>query len=187
MKRRQRWVPRPWDCSLGWTARPRGGAETGDASAAMEQGITPATLSDFYEINRIQQEAFVTPWSTDLVRAAIVNGRYDVRVLREEETPVAGFYIAHAARGKCNLDNLAVESGLRGMGYGTRLVQDWIDRARRTRMSTLSLQVNTQNRGAQRLYEEFDFRTTRLLVGYYPNGDDAYQMEMALSAIARAL
>jgi ribosomal-protein-alanine N-acetyltransferase len=153
----------------------------------MESGISPATLSDFYEINRIQQEAFSTPWSTDLIRAAIVNSRYDVRVLRGESSPVMGFYISHCARGKSNLDNLAVETVLRGRGFGTQLIHDWMARAHRMGMTALSLQVNTSNVRAQKLYEEFDFKNLKLLVGYYPNGDDAYQMEMPFAAAAQAL
>jgi ribosomal protein S18 acetylase RimI-like enzyme len=47
--------------------------------------------------------------------------------------------------------------------------------------------VNTSNVRAQKLYEEFDFKNLKLLVGYYPNGDDAYQMEMPFAAAAQAL
>ncbi len=148
----------------------------------MKEGIFPARLSDFYEVNRIQQVAFATPWSTDLVRAAITNNRYEVRVLRTQAAPVTGFYIAHSVRGKGNLDNLAVATPLRGQGLGTQLLLDWIERAHGTDLTTLALQVNTTNLSAQKLYQGFAFKTTRLLAGYYPNGDDAYQMEMARRA-----
>lgn len=145
-------------------------------------GIAPATLQDFQQINRIQKEAFVTPWSIDLIRAAIVNKKYVVRVVRQGQAPVAGFYIAHATRGKCNLDNLAVDGPKRGKGVGKLLIRDWIAMAGTRETPVLSLQVNTRNLGAQRLYQDFDFRKTSLLVNYYPNGDDAYQMEMAFPA-----
>ena len=94
--------------------------------------------------------------------------------------PVAGFYIAHATNGRSNLDNLAVDLHLRGMGMGRKLLEDWIERACLQKTSTLSLQVNTKNMGAQRLYQCFAFKKVRLLSGYYPNGDDAYQMEMPI-------
>ena len=142
--------------------------------------IALATLHDFQEINRIQREAFATPWSIDLIQAAIVNKKYVVRVVRRGQAPVVGFYIAHTTRGKCNLDNLAVDGPLRGQGVGKQLIRDWIALAGNRQTEVLSLQVNTQNLGAQRLYQDFDFKKTRLLVAYYPNGDDAYQMEMAL-------
>ena len=54
---------------------------------------------------------------------------------------------------------------------------DWIAHARRQRLAALTLQVNTRNLAAERLYRAFGFRRVRMLPGYYPNGEDAYQME----------
>ncbi len=149
-------------------------------AGAEETGIAAATLADFSEIDRIQNEAFTTPWSTDLIRAAILNRKYEVRVLKTDVSPVAGFYISHVSEDRSNLDNLAVDSALRGNGLGRQLLQDWIDRSGNRKLAMLSLQVNTHNLGAQRLYHESAFKKTRLLVGYYPNGEDAYQMELTL-------
>jgi [ribosomal protein S18]-alanine N-acetyltransferase len=143
--------------------------------------ITAAMLVDIDAIDRIEQEAFNTPWSRDLLRAAILNDAYRVRILRTEDMGPIGFSIAHAMRGRSNLDNLAVERSTRGRGYGSQLIQDWIDEASSRQLESLSLQVNTANVRAQRLYEQFRFRTSKLLVAYYPNGDDAYQMERALT------
>lgn len=143
--------------------------------------IKLATLNDFHDINRIQKEAFATPWSKDLIRSAIVNSKYDVRVIAAEYTSVAGFYIAHTIHDRSNLDNLAVDTPVRGMGFGGILLEDWMARAELQQMATLSLQVNTRNLSAQKLYRDFDFHKTRLLSGYYPNGDDAYQMEMTIT------
>ena len=149
----------------------------------VQSGITVAALVDFHDINRIQRTAFPTPWSKELIRAAIVNEKYEVRVLRFEALPVVGFYISHGTRGKSNLDNVAVETHLRGQGLGSQLIRHWIERARQAGLTALSLQVNTANARAQELYKSFDFRAVRLLAAYYPNGDDAYQMEMALSSL----
>ena len=48
-------------------------------------------------------------------------------------------------------------------------------------MGSLTLQVNTRNQAAERLYRAFSFRRVRLLTGYYPDGEDAYQMERDLT------
>lgn len=144
--------------------------------------IEPALPDDIDRIDRIEQEAFTTPWSRDLLRAAITNRQYTVRVLRTEEAAVTGFYIAHIEHRRSNLDNLAVEPDLRNLGYGQQLLDDWLENCRREAVELAGLQVNTANRDAQRLYERYGFRTARLLVSYYPNGDDAYQMERRLRA-----
>jgi len=145
--------------------------------------ISPASVKDLWEIDRIERNAFPTPWSMELLRAAVLSKRYEVRVLRNSLAPVLGFSITHGSGEQCNLDNLAVDQPLRGQGFGSVLIRDWIERARTRQSAALTLQVNTANDAAQRLYQAFDFKTTRLLTGYYPNGDDAYQMEMALRPV----
>lgn len=142
--------------------------------------IGPATLDDLGRINRIEQAAFNTPWSRDLIRAAIVNDAYRVRALRTEADGLLGFYIAHPLRERSNLDNLAVDESARSQGWGSLLIDDWVAHARRERLAVLTLQVNTANGRAQKLYERFRFQVARLLVSYYPNGEDAYQMERVL-------
>ena len=153
-------------------------------SVSIPYGIQRATLAEFHEINRIQGDAFATPWSKELIRGAIVNKKYEVRIIMAEQGFVAGFYIAHTIHDRSNLDNVAVDEPVRNVGYGRRLIQDWIDRAEMQQMATLSLQVNTSNTRAQKLYFEFEFEKTRLLAGYYPNGDDAYQLELAFASNA---
>lgn len=138
--------------------------------------IGPARSTDLEAIDRIEREAFNTPWSRHLLRGAVVNGQYRARVLRSPEGHLIGFYIAHLMGRQSNLDNLAVDAWARGRGYGSRLIEDWIVQARIDGGDTLTLQVNTANKGAQRLYERFRFQAAKLLVSYYPNGDDAYQM-----------
>lgn len=150
-----------------------------------EYSIGPASPADLDAIDRIEQEAFNTPWSRELLRAAISNDAYRVRTLRAGLEGVLGFYIAHTTRERSNLDNLAVQCSLRSRGYGGELLRDWIGEADAQKLEMLTLQVNTANVRAQKLYERFRFKTAKLLVAYYPNGDDAYQMERALLA-ARA-
>lgn len=144
--------------------------------------IEPALPVDIEAIDGIEQEAFNTPWNRDLLRSAIVNPQYRVRVLRQSEGRLIGFYIAHTVSRRSNLDNLAVDEWVRGNGFGSRLIDDWLQAGEQAAMDALSLQVNTANRGAQRLYERFGFTTARLLVSYYPNGEDAYHMERAVKA-----
>ena len=143
--------------------------------------VTEAMLADVDPIDRIEQEAFNTPWSRELLRAALLNDAYRVRILRTEDQGLLGFSIAHAMRGRSNLDNLAVDRAARSRGYGSQLIQDWIDDAYDRELESLTLQVNTANVRAQKLYEQFRFRTAKLLVAYYPNGDDAYQMERSVT------
>lgn len=142
--------------------------------------IRPANLHDLSEMDRIEQESFNTPWSRELIRGAIYNMRYDVRVIGSDEQGLLGFYIAHGIQRRGNLDNVVVDRSRRRQGYGRRLLDDWIKQSRRAGYTSLTLQVNAANKGAQTLYEAYGFRARRLLRGYYTNGEDAYNMEMSL-------
>ena len=146
-----------------------------------EISVETAQLADVAVMDRLEQEAFNTPWSQELLRGAILNPEYIVRVLRHPLEGLLGFYIAHGVEERCNLDNLVVAPPHRNLGHGTLLIQDWIARARGRNLGRLTLQVNTANRDAQRLYERLNFRATRLLVSYYPNGEDAYLMVRELT------
>lgn len=139
--------------------------------------FSPARPVDIDLMDEIEQEAFNTPWSRDLMKGAILNKHYDVRVLWTPGMEMVGFYIAHVVESNSNLDNLVVEKRLRRSGYGRKLVQDWIRTTMERKLDTLTLQVNTDNKAAQNLYERFGFRTMRLMISYYPNGEDAYHME----------
>jgi len=152
-----------------------------EAVDAGEYAIIPAGSEDLPGMDRIEREAFSTPWSLDLMRGALANHRYRVRVMRGRHGRPIAFYIAHTTDNLSNLDNLAVTAASRRQGCGRRLVVDWIGHARRQRLAALTLQVNTRNQAAELLYRTFSFRRVRLLAGYYPNGEDAYQMERELS------
>ena len=139
-----------------------------------------ATLGDVPHIARIAQDAFETPWSLPMLRAAILNFSYDVRVLRDAADGVLGFFVAHTVLSESNLDILAVDGPVRGNGYGTHLLNTWIDLSREKKLRGLVLQVNTKNAGAIKLYIATRFRKTRRIEGYYPNKDDAFEMKRSL-------
>lgn len=139
--------------------------------------ITPGISDDVAEMERMERAAFATPWSGELLHAAILSREYSVRVLRSTDIPVVGFSIFRTQGRVSNLDNLVVAEPCQGRGNGKVLLEDWFHRATSSEASTLTLQVNINNQGAQKFYRAFRFKATRLLNGYYPNGEDAFQME----------
>ena len=138
--------------------------------------ISGAILSHLPLIAYIEQAAFTNPWNEAMMKAAVMNPEYDVRVLHDPHGLLAGFYIAHRVVHRSNLDNLAVAESCRNNGYGSLLIEDWMIRSARKRLKSLSLQVNVENTRAQKLYQRYRFQITRLMMGYYPNGEDAFEM-----------
>ena len=146
----------------------------------MDPSIVIATPQDLEGLDRLQREAFVNPWRIDVLRAAIFDLKFLVRLMREPQAGLIGFYVGHNTQGAHNLDNLVVEPSYRRQGFGLSLMQDWMARARLAGHSALTLQVNTRNLPAQNLYVKLGFRHTRRMLGYYPNGEDAFEMRKTL-------
>jgi len=151
----------------------------------MPPPVKLATLLDVEHMDRLVQETFETPWSMHMLRATVLNHAYDVRVIRKPAGGLVGFFVAHTVRSNSNLDIVAVEEPLRGNGIGTHLLETWIHTARQRSLRGLTLQVNTGNVRAIALYQGLDFRPTRLLRDYYPNGDSAYEMRRRVDQDAR--
>ncbi|MDH4224864.1 MAG: GNAT family N-acetyltransferase [Deltaproteobacteria bacterium] len=141
----------------------------------------PPTPQDFSVINRIQRQAFLTPWTDELVQAVLRHSRFTVRVLALAENGarhISGFYIGHPVGRGYNLDSLAVDTPFRGRGFGKLLLEDWLATARSQGHPLATLQVNSRNHAAQTLYRRYGFKAKRILPRYYNNGDDAYEFEL---------
>lgn len=138
------------------------------------------TTQDITALERIVHDSFENPWSTRLLLGAVRNHQYDVHVIRGETQAAIAVTITHTVLSSSNLDMLAVAPLERGQGIGRYLTECWIERSRVRRLSRLTLQVNTRNREARRLYESLGFRLVRMLSDYYPNGEAAFEMRLGL-------
>ncbi|MHB8603968.1 MAG: ribosomal protein S18-alanine N-acetyltransferase [Thermoplasmatota archaeon] len=71
---------------------------------------------------------------------------------------------------------LAVDSGARKHGLGTRLVRLFEERFRANGIRRINLEVRVSNENAIRLYEKMGFERRKLIARYYADGEDAYLM-----------
>ncbi len=74
---------------------------------------------------------------------------------------------------------LAVHPDFRGRGLGARLAQAVLDELRRRGAQTLTLEVQTENLSAQRLYQRLGFRPAEHLPDYYAPGLHGLRMRQA--------
>jgi ribosomal protein S18 acetylase RimI-like enzyme len=74
---------------------------------------------------------------------------------------VLGFLSSHSRDGALYLDDLAVDTAMRGQGIGTRLLQAVFDFAQERDMPAVRLDVVDTNPGARRLYERLGFVAVR--------------------------
>ena len=93
-----------------------------------------------------------------LASLLLVNGR--------ENTRVEGIQVARRAQGK---------------GYGRKMLEHAVRRAKANHKARVTLEVATQNTRAIETYTKFGFRRRGTILGYYEDGDDAIRMTYELA------
>lgn len=119
-------------------------------------------------------------FSADLFRSFLrrhPRGLWIAEVRREP----AGYLMLHAARGIGRIDSVAVLPRFRRRGIGRTLIEFALDSFRRARVPVCALEVRPSNRRATRLYRTLGFEVTRLLPGYYSDGEAAWHMQLPLA------
>ena len=76
------------------------------------------------------------------------------------------------------LGMLAVDKSFRGIGIGTSLSIQALDRMRCLGCSSVVLETEACNKGAMRLYERLGFIREELLEKYYLNWGDAFRLRL---------
>lgn len=96
-------------------------------------------------------------------------------------TEPGGFLVGRAVAGEAELLTLAVAPGARRRGIGARLVQRFLDQARRRGAARAFLEVAADNAPATALYVRAGFALTGLRRAYYrtPDGRPVDALAMA--------
>lgn len=80
-----------------------------------------------------------------------------------------------------HITNIAVSPAYQGRGMGTYLMKAMMAVAVAHKMTSMSLEVRIENRGAQHLYRRLGFEVCQQKHHYYlPDGGDAYEMKTKL-------
>jgi len=85
----------------------------------------------------------------------------------EESNIIQGFLVAHEVAAEWEIENVAIAGAARRRGLGTRLLGEFLDRARAEGGSSVFLEVRESNRAARQLYEKWAFAQSGRRVSYY--------------------
>ncbi len=80
------------------------------------------------------------------------------------------------ARRRARILMLAVRDSYRNQGIGTVLTDEFTERCRTRKISSIELEVRKSNAGAIRFYERLGFHIRYLLPRFYTDGEDGYKM-----------
>jgi len=127
------------------------------------------THDDLSIVSDIERRSYEFPWSHGVFRDCLLAG-YQCLVLSLEER-VGGYAILSIAAGEAHILNLCIEPNARALGYGERLLDELLYRARSAAVEEILLEVRPTNETALRLYRKKGFHKIAARPAYYQAHD----------------
>lgn len=127
-------------------------------------------IGDIPVLAGLEQEIYPQPWSTGVFYDELT---HDDRVYLAavSEGKIIGFAGLMLVGEDAHVTTLAVRSGERKAGLGTRLMLRLVTAGLERGASHLTLEVRSTNTGAQRLYEKFGMVSVGVRKHYYRDDD----------------
>lgn len=137
--------------------------------------IMTMTLDDLEEMKDTLYSDFDNFWSYNVLKQELVN-QNTTYIIAKENSEVVGFAGISVCLDEATLNNIVVKKSYRGKGIGGELLESLIELCSDMNMKLLTLEVNTQNTPAIKLYEKFGFKNQGIRKKYYNNTQDAFIM-----------
>jgi ribosomal-protein-alanine N-acetyltransferase len=120
---------------------------------------------DLSQVSDIERRSYDFPWSHGVFRDCLLAG-YTCIVLERADI-VAGYGILSVAAGEAHVLNLCVDPEYRRLGYGDRLLDEMLRRAKAASVKEVFLEVRPSNVNALSLYRKKGFRQIAHRRAYY--------------------
>jgi [ribosomal protein S18]-alanine N-acetyltransferase len=120
---------------------------------------------DLPQVSDIERRSYDFPWSHGVFRDCLLAG-YNCIVL-DRGNSVTGYGILSIAAGEAHVLNLCVDPDFRRLGFGDRLLDEMLLRARSAGVREVFLEVRPSNVNALSLYRKKGFRQIANRRAYY--------------------
>jgi ribosomal-protein-alanine N-acetyltransferase len=120
---------------------------------------------DLSSVSDIERRSYDFPWSHGVFRDCLLAG-YTCIVLERGDF-LAGYGILSVAAGEAHVLNLCVDPHYRRLGYGDRLLDEMLQRAKAASVKEVFLEVRPSNVNALSLYRKKGFRQIAHRRAYY--------------------
>ena len=143
--------------------------------------ISEMTLLDLETIQNILISDFDDFWSVSTLKSEIQNPNSKY-ILAKIDNDIVGFGGIWKAVDNMHITDIVVRKVQRNNGIGSAILAKLIELSKGDEnIKNLTLEVNSNNIPAQKLYEKFDFKKVGLRKKYYSNTDDAIIMTKQLN------
>ena len=120
---------------------------------------------DLAMVSDIERRSYEFPWSHGVFRDCLLAGYQNIVLVRDDE--IAGYGVLSRAAGEAHILNICVDPQYRSRGYGEKLLDELLFRARSASVHQVFLEVRPSNERAIALYLKKGFHQVANRPAYY--------------------
>lgn len=142
--------------------------------------ISAMTLPDLDSISDILTCEFDDFWNYNLFKSELENknSMYIVAKLNNQIVGIAGIWLSVD---DIHITNIVVKKNCRNQKIGSLMLNNLIKLCENQTQKSITLEVNSNNIPAQKLYQKFGFKNVGIRKKYYNNTEDAIIMTKTLN------
>ncbi len=140
-------------------------------------------LEDLDQIMILEELCFSVPWSRDAFTNEITKNKLAHYIILEIDEIIVGYGGVWYIVDEGHITNVAIHKDYRKQGLGKELVKGMIEKAKKSNISHMTLEVRKSNIPAITLYERMGFLVAGVRPKYYTdNNEDALIMWCQIKA-----
>ena len=120
---------------------------------------------DISMVSDIERRSYEFPWSHGVFRDCLLAGYQNIVLIRDKE--VEGYGVLSVAAGEAHILNVCVDPEFRSRGYGEKMLDEMLFRARAASVREVFLEVRPSNELAITLYKKKGFHQVANRPSYY--------------------
>ena len=140
--------------------------------------IREIEVADLLEISKMEELAFITPYSFNLLKESIKASTFFGLIDIEEE--IKGYLIVSRVLDEVSVDRVAVKDKFKRQKIASNLLKTMEDTLSKQGAKIFYLEVRKSNLPAINLYKSLGYKEITIRKNYYENSEDAIIMEKVI-------
>ena len=142
--------------------------------------ISAMTLPDLDSISDILTCEFDDFWNYNLFKSELEN-KNSMYIVAKLNNQIVGFAGIWLSVDDIHITNIVVKKNCRNQKIGSLMLNNLIELCENRTQKSITLEVNSNNIPAQKLYQKFGFKNVGIRKKYYNNTKDAIIMTKTLN------
>ena len=142
--------------------------------------ISAMTLPDLDSISDILTCEFDDFWNYNLFKSELEN-KNSMYIVAKFNNQIVGFAGIWFSVDDIHITNIVVKKNCRNQKIGSLMLNNLIELCENRTQKSITLEVNSNNIPAQKLYQKFGFKKVGIRKKYYNNTEDAIIMTKTLN------